>query len=222
MKKTENKTKALSNQAEELRIKLKEKDTMLRIAKFKLSEVQRNIKHSTMKPKEREESTEPKMKGGGAGVPVSSPKEKTAADLIAKQAYQKRKEEKKRQEEEALNAERLKMFNKQQKLAQKEGKDGKSFSLTRLEEPVAVNKSMESSAETVVNEPIQKVQPPPKAEEKKAEQPAPKPEEKKIEKPDSPKKGKKGGKKGFELPVDDEDVKKKPDSPKKSPKSKKK
>jgi hypothetical protein len=55
---------------------------------------------------------EPKMKGGGAGVPVSSPKEKTAADLVAKQAYQKRKEEKKRQEEEALNAERLKLFNK--------------------------------------------------------------------------------------------------------------
>jgi hypothetical protein len=39
MKKTENKTKSLSKQAEELRLKLKEKDTMLRIAKFKLSEV---------------------------------------------------------------------------------------------------------------------------------------------------------------------------------------
>ena len=113
MKKTENKTKSLSKQAEELRLKLKEKDTMLRIAKFKLSEVQRNIKHSTMKPQEkRDDSMEPKMKGGGAGVPVSSPKEKTAADLVAKQAYQKRKEEKKRQEEEALNAERLKLFNK--------------------------------------------------------------------------------------------------------------
>lgn len=86
---------------------------MLRIAKFKLSEVQRNIKHSTMKPAEkREESNEPKIKGGGAGVPVSSPKEKTAADIVARQAFKRRQEEKKRQEEEALNAERLKMFNK--------------------------------------------------------------------------------------------------------------
>ena len=190
---------------------------MLRIAKFKLSEVQRNIKHSTMKPQEkREESTDPKIKGGGAGVPVSSPKEKTTADLVARQAYQKRKEEKKRQEEDALNAEQLKFFNKKNKQAQKEGK---SFSLTRLEEqPVEVNKSMDSSAETIVNEPIvnepiQKVQPP----EVKKENPAPKPED---QKPPSPKKGKKGAKK-FELP-DDEDEKKKPKSPQKSPKNKKK
>jgi hypothetical protein len=39
MKKCESKTKSLQSQAEELRLKLKEKDTMLRIAKFKLSEV---------------------------------------------------------------------------------------------------------------------------------------------------------------------------------------
>jgi hypothetical protein len=84
MKKFENKTKNLSNQAEELRLKLKEKDTMLRIAKFKLSEVSRNIKHSSIKPVERVESDEPKIKGGGAGVPVSSPKERTAADMVAK------------------------------------------------------------------------------------------------------------------------------------------
>ena len=38
-----------------------------------------------MKPVEkREESNDPKIKGGGAGVPVSSPNEKTAADLVAK------------------------------------------------------------------------------------------------------------------------------------------
>ena len=156
---------------------------------------------------------EPKIKGGGAGVPVSSPKEKIAADLVARQAYQKRKEEKKRQEEEALNSEKLKLFNKQNKQAQKEGK---SFSLTRLEEPPAVNKSMDSSAETIVNEPIQKVQPP---EVKKEEKPAPKPED---QKPPSPKKGKKGEAKKFELPADEEDEKKKPASPKKSPKNKKK
>ena len=50
MKKVENKTKALQNQAEELKLKLKEKDTLLRIAKFKLSEVQRNIKTTQLKP----------------------------------------------------------------------------------------------------------------------------------------------------------------------------
>ena len=58
---------------------------MLRIARFKLSEVQRNIKHSTIKPVEkRDDSNEHKIKGGGASIPVSSPKEKTAADLVAK------------------------------------------------------------------------------------------------------------------------------------------
>ena len=39
MRKADNKTKALAQQADEMRAKLKEKDTMLRIAKFKLSEV---------------------------------------------------------------------------------------------------------------------------------------------------------------------------------------
>jgi len=38
----------MQNQADELRIKLKEKETMLRIAKFKLTEVNRNIKYGQM------------------------------------------------------------------------------------------------------------------------------------------------------------------------------
>lgn len=45
MKMVEKATKNLNDQAEDLRIKLKEKETMLRIAKFKLAEVSRNIKH---------------------------------------------------------------------------------------------------------------------------------------------------------------------------------
>ena len=46
VKKVEGKTKVLQQQAEDLKATLKEKETMLRIAKFKLSELQRNIKHS--------------------------------------------------------------------------------------------------------------------------------------------------------------------------------
>ena len=74
-------------------MKLKEKDTMYRIASFKLSEVTRNIKHSQLKPleKPREESTEPVKKGGGAGVPIIPPTEKTRADHAAKVAKMKRK-----------------------------------------------------------------------------------------------------------------------------------
>ena len=45
MKQVEKQTKSLTDQADELRLKLKEKETMLRIAKFKLAEVSRNIKH---------------------------------------------------------------------------------------------------------------------------------------------------------------------------------
>lgn len=45
LKKVENKTKSMQNTADELKLKLKEKETMLRIAKFKLTEVNRNIKY---------------------------------------------------------------------------------------------------------------------------------------------------------------------------------
>ena len=45
LKKIENQTKTLELRAEELKLKLKEKETMLRISKFKLSDVNRNIKH---------------------------------------------------------------------------------------------------------------------------------------------------------------------------------
>ena len=55
MKKIENSTKGLEIKAEELRIKLKEKETMLRISKFKLSEVSRSIKHGQLKPIVKEE-----------------------------------------------------------------------------------------------------------------------------------------------------------------------
>jgi hypothetical protein len=64
----------------------------------------------------REESTEPVKKGGGAGVSVISPNEVTGADLVAKEAQKKRKEEIKRQAEEALNEQMLKQFNKKQRL----------------------------------------------------------------------------------------------------------
>lgn len=50
LKKIENQTKTLELKAEELKLKLKEKETMLRISKFKLSDVNRNIKHGTLKP----------------------------------------------------------------------------------------------------------------------------------------------------------------------------
>lgn len=56
MKKIENSTKGLEIKAEELRIKLKEKETMLRISKFKLSEVSRSIKHGQLKPIVQEEN----------------------------------------------------------------------------------------------------------------------------------------------------------------------
>lgn len=59
MKKIENQTKNLELKAEELKIKLKEKETMLRIAKFKLSEVNRNIKHGQLKPIEPREEQSP-------------------------------------------------------------------------------------------------------------------------------------------------------------------
>jgi hypothetical protein len=44
MRQAEKKTSALNDQVKALQSKLKEKDTMLRIAKFKLNEVNRNIK----------------------------------------------------------------------------------------------------------------------------------------------------------------------------------
>ena len=98
-------------------MKLKEKDTMLRIAKFKLSEVQRNIKHTQLKPieKPREESLEPVKKGGGAGVPVTAVSEVTGADLAAKMAKKQRKEEIKRQQELAFEEQMLKEMAKKQR-----------------------------------------------------------------------------------------------------------
>ena len=44
IKAQEKKTKEMNLQVDELRTKLKDKETMLRIAKFKLAEVNRNIK----------------------------------------------------------------------------------------------------------------------------------------------------------------------------------
>ena len=95
MKKVENKTKALQNQAEELKLKLKEKDTLLRIAKFKLSEVQRNIKTTQLKPIQQARADEraqnnksfsPKRGGGGKieGLqPAPIPKQKAFAPEAA-------------------------------------------------------------------------------------------------------------------------------------------
>jgi hypothetical protein len=49
----------LEIKAEELKLKLKEKETMLRISKFKLSDVNRNIKHGTLKPIDSNEQSPP-------------------------------------------------------------------------------------------------------------------------------------------------------------------
>ena len=75
MKTVEKQTKSLTDQAEELRLKLKEKETMLRIAKFKLAEVSRNIKHGQLKPidkpkKDRNASLSPEV---GAKPPKRPP-----------------------------------------------------------------------------------------------------------------------------------------------------
>ena len=45
MKKVESKTKTLEMEANDLRLKLKEKESLLRITKYKLNEVSRGIKH---------------------------------------------------------------------------------------------------------------------------------------------------------------------------------
>ena len=86
LKKVENKTKALSSQADELRAKLKEKDTLLRIAKFKLSEVQRNIKHNQLKPIVKEDLGSPRV--------VSDPSDLNKARLAALAAKKQRDEQK--------------------------------------------------------------------------------------------------------------------------------
>ena len=50
LKKIDNQTKSLETRVDELKVKLKEKEMMLRISKFKLSEINRNIKHGQLKP----------------------------------------------------------------------------------------------------------------------------------------------------------------------------
>jgi hypothetical protein len=94
MRKADNKTKALANQSEELRAKLKEKDTMLRIAKFKLSEVQRNIKHNQLKPMPKEDKNSPRLGAGGGvqAVSVSDPAEENKARLAAIEKSKKLRE----------------------------------------------------------------------------------------------------------------------------------
>ena len=65
----------MQNTADELKLKLKEKETMLRIAKFKLTEVNRNIKYGQLhvsqadKAAKKEEAAKPasikkEVKGG--------------------------------------------------------------------------------------------------------------------------------------------------------------
>ena len=77
LKKVENKTKSMSQQAEELKLKLKEKETMLRIAKFKLNEVNRNISYGQRAAKEGA-TKEEQESGEQEGKPPRS-KSKNAA-----------------------------------------------------------------------------------------------------------------------------------------------
>jgi len=84
----ETKTKGLKQQADELKHKLKEKETLLRIAKFKLSEMQRNIKHTQLKPldaikskvdplqisSEKRDPTKQQVKAGIKARSISSPR----------------------------------------------------------------------------------------------------------------------------------------------------
>lgn len=70
---------------------------MLRIAKFKLSEVQRNIKHNQLKPMQKEEKNSPRL-GAGGGVVVSDPAEENKARLAAIEKAKKLKEHKKKEE----------------------------------------------------------------------------------------------------------------------------
>lgn len=50
LKKIDNQTKSLETKVDDLKTKLKEKEMMLRISKYKLSEINRNIKHGQLRP----------------------------------------------------------------------------------------------------------------------------------------------------------------------------
>ena len=80
MKTVEKQTKSLTDQADELRLKLKEKETMLRIAKFKLAEVSRNIKHGQLKPIDRKKDRND-SKSPDPSKPPKRPPVPTAASL---------------------------------------------------------------------------------------------------------------------------------------------
>ena len=74
---------------------------MLRIAKFKLSEVQRNIKHNQLKPMQKEEKNSPRV-GAGGGVVVSDPAEENKARLAAIEKAKKLKEQRKKEEQKQV------------------------------------------------------------------------------------------------------------------------
>jgi len=78
LKKVEGKTKGMQQQADELKLKLKEKETMLRIAKFKLNEVNRNISFGQKTAKESIPGEEGSVENG-AGKPPRN-KSKNAAN----------------------------------------------------------------------------------------------------------------------------------------------
>ena len=70
---------------------------MLRIAKFKLSEVQRNIKHNQLKPIVKEDHGSPRI-GGGGGTQISDPSDLNKARLAALAAKKQRDAQKAKKE----------------------------------------------------------------------------------------------------------------------------
>lgn len=125
IKKVEGRTRQLQLQADELRAKLKEKETLLRIAKFKLSEVHRGIKqgqkvdrHRSQESIDTEKRALQKGRGNAAGMKafqrVSSPSPNPYRHLTKKITAQKEQEESKKQEEKTKYLQQLDKIKKDQ------------------------------------------------------------------------------------------------------------